>query len=71
MKLTNKIFDNQIWLTSDEAASYLRLTSNAFRVMICKKDLGHIEHFLGTRKRYKRAELDQLIESSNSKRRTK
>jgi len=59
------LFDNLIWLTTNEAAEYLRTTPNNVRVMICR---GRLKPYkLGNRNRFKRSELDDLIESSKKK----
>ena len=64
MKEETLIFDNLKWLTNEEAAQYLRISPNAFRVKRSKcKEL--IQSYrLGNRLRFKRDDLDLLIESS-------
>lgn len=56
------LFDNLIWLTTDEAAKYIRKSSNALRIAVHK---GHI-HARKFRRRlyFKKAELDSLIDTS-------
>lgn len=52
--------DNE-WLTTDEAAAYMRLSVGSFRNMVSD---GHVPHFkLGRRNRYKRSELRNLLSS--------
>lgn len=66
----NVLFDNLIWLTNDEAASYLRITPNAFRVLR-SKNKGIIPTYrIGNRLRFKRSDLDLFLESSLNKRRS-
>jgi excisionase family DNA binding protein len=63
MRGTGKIFENLTWLTSNEAAEYLRLPSvGALRVLVWKRQLPF--HKLGRSLRFKRAELDRLLEVS-------
>jgi len=58
-----KFFENLTWLTSNEAADYLRLPSvGALRVLVCKRRLPF--HKLGRSLRFKRVELDRLLEAS-------
>ena len=60
---SRKFFENLTWLTSSEAAEYLRLPSvGALRVLVCKRRLPF--HKLGRSLRFKRAELDRLLEVS-------
>ena len=57
------IFENLTWLTSNEAAEYLRLPSvGALRVLVCKRRVPF--HKLGRSLRFKRAELDRLLDAS-------
>jgi hypothetical protein len=56
------LFDNLIWLTTDEAAKYIRKTSNALRIAVHK---GHINARKFKRRLYfKKNELDLLIDNS-------
>lgn len=68
MKQDKTIFDNLIWLTNAEASEYLRISPNAFRVMRSKAKGIIQEYRLGNRLRFKRNDLDLLIETSESKR---
>jgi excisionase family DNA binding protein len=59
----SKFFDNLTWLTSDEATEYLRLPSvGALRALVCKRKLPF--HKLGRCLRFKKIELDRLLEGS-------
>jgi excisionase family DNA binding protein len=57
-------FDNLVWLTTEEAASYLRKTANALRVMVHR---GQIRARKFRRRLYfKKMELDELLETSET-----
>jgi hypothetical protein len=59
-------FENLVWMTSEEAAWYLRKTVGALRVMVCR---GQIQARKFRRRLYFwRIELDRLLESSERKR---
>ncbi len=56
------IFENLKWMTTNEAAAYLRKSTNAIRTAVCR---GHIKARKFRRRLYfKRSELDRLIETS-------
>lgn len=55
-------FKNLIWLNTKEAAEYLRITPNNLRVMVCRGTV--TSYKLSNRNRFKKVELDKLIESS-------
>jgi len=56
------LFDNLIWLGTEEAAKYLRKTTNAIRIAVHR---GHLKCYKWRRRLYfKRDELDRLLESS-------
>jgi excisionase family DNA binding protein len=61
-KDAHPFFDNLIWLTTDEAARYLRKSANALRIAVHK---GHI-HARKFRRRlyFKKAELDLMLDTS-------
>jgi excisionase family DNA binding protein len=62
------IFNILIWMTTKEAAEYLRISESALRTLIHRYP--RIPRYkLGKSLRFKREELDKLIESSflNSK----
>ncbi len=60
-----KLFENLIWLNSNEAAEYLRISPENLRVMIYR---GYIKPYkLRNRNRFKRSELDKLLETSIKK----
>jgi excisionase family DNA binding protein len=56
------LFNNLIWLTTEEAARFLRKSSHALRQMIYKGKI-HPRKF-GGRLYFKRSELDQLIDTA-------
>lgn len=59
---TAMLFENYKWMTTNEAAAYLRKSNNAIRTAVCR---GHIKARKFRRRLYfKRSELDQLIETS-------
>ena len=56
------LFENLKWMTTNEAAAYLRKSTNAIRTAVCR---GHIKARKFRRRLYfKRTELDRLIETS-------
>ena len=56
------LFDNFVWMTSKEAAAYLRKSVNALRTAVCR---GQITARKWRRSLYfKRTELDHLLETS-------
>lgn len=58
------IFDNLVWMTSAEAAAYLRKSVGAVRTAVCR---GHITcHKWRRRLYFKKHELDQLLERSQT-----
>lgn len=60
---SKEFFDNRIkreWLTTDEAASYLSLSPNALRILVCR---GRVKAFkLGRRLRFRISDLRSLLE---------
>lgn len=57
-----EFFNNLKWMTTNEAALYLRKSANAIRTAICR---GHIKAYKFRRRLYfKKSELDRLIETS-------
>jgi hypothetical protein len=55
-------FDSLTWFDSKEAAKYLRKTTNALRIMVCR---GYLRPRKFRRRLYfRRIELDRLLESS-------
>ncbi len=56
-------FDNLTWMTTSEAAQYLRISPGALRVMVCRRKI--LSRRLGSRLRFKKSELDRLLDSSN------
>ena len=57
-----KLFDNLIWLTTEEAAKYLRKSANALRVMVHRGQLRARK--FRRRLYFKKVELDELLETS-------
>lgn len=61
---SSMLFDNLKWMTTNEAAAYLRKSTNAIRTAVCR---GHIKARKFRRRLYfKRSELDRLIETSTT-----
>lgn len=57
------LFDNLIWLTTKEAAVYLRKSVNAIHTLVSRKHLKPRK--FANRLYFRREELEYLIESSN------
>ena len=56
------LFENLVWLSSEEAANYLRKTVGAIRVMVCR---GQIKAYKWRRRLFfKRSELDSMLNAS-------
>lgn len=56
------LFENLVWLSSEEAADYLRKTVGALRVMVCR---GQIRAYKWRRRLFfKRSELDSMLNAS-------
>lgn len=63
-KVSVEFFNNLKWMTTNEAAFYLRKSANAIRTAICR---GQITAYKFRRRLYfKRSELDRLLETSSS-----
>ena len=60
--LKNKKEDND-WLTTKEAAQYLRISENNLRVKVHRGEI-QISGKLGSRLRFRKSELDKLLEGS-------
>ena len=56
------LFENLIWMTTEEAARYLRKSANAIRIMVHKKVLKARK--FRRRLYFKKEELDAMIETS-------
>jgi len=56
------LFDNLVWLNSEEAAKYLRKSVGALRVLVHRKHL--IPRKWKRRLYFKRSELNRLLENS-------
>ena len=62
LESSSLLFNNLKWMTTNEAAAYLRKSTNAIRTAVCR---GHIKARKFRRRLYfKRSELDRLIETS-------
>lgn len=63
MLLTKEqLFENLVWLNSQDAANYLRKTVGALRAAVCR---GQLRAYKWQRRLYfKRSELDRLLEGS-------
>ncbi len=60
---SEKLFNNQIWLKTDEAAKYLRKSINAVRILVHR---GYLPFKKFRRRLYfKRKDLDALINTSS------
>lgn len=61
-KNESQFFENRIvceWLSSKEAATYLRITENALRIMVCR---GQVQFFkFGRRLRFRFRDLQSLL----------
>ncbi len=56
------VIDNLVWMTSEEAAKYLRKTANALRIAVHR---GQLRARKWRRRLYfKKVELDRLIDAS-------
>ena len=56
------LFENLVWLNSQDAANYLRKTVGALRAAVCR---GQVRAYKWQRRLYfKRSELDRLLEGS-------
>lgn len=56
------LFENLIWLNAKEASEYLRLSVSSLRLKVHR---GQIKGYkLGNLLRFKKSDLDQLLESS-------
>lgn len=61
-----KFIENQaVWMTSAEAARYLRKSVGALRVMVCRRQIRARKFH--RRLYFKRLELDRLLDSSEIK----
>lgn len=63
--VTETFFENLVWMTSEEAARYLRKTVGALRTAVCR---GQIRARKWRRRLYfRKIELDRMLESSQIK----
>ncbi len=62
---SGQVFENLTWLTSNEAAEYLRLPSvGALRVLVFQRRIPF--HKLGRSLRFKKGELDRHLDASRN-----
>ena len=59
---SGEFFENLIWMTTEDAAKYLRKTVNAIRIMVHRRVLRARK--FRNRLYFRREELDELLESS-------
>ncbi len=59
---SDRFFENLIWMTTEEAARYLRKSANAIRILVHKKILKARK--FRRRLYFKKDELDVMIETS-------
>ena len=59
-------FEKLVWLTTEEAAQYLRKSVNAIRIMVYRNEIRARKH--RRRLYFRRDELDAVIESSQLER---
>ncbi|MGI4994078.1 helix-turn-helix domain-containing protein [Halobacteriovorax sp. GFR7] len=60
MTQDNTLFNNRIWFTTKEAATYLRVTENALRIIASREKIPRYK--LGKRSvRYKIEDLNRLL----------
>lgn len=57
------LFDNSILLTTKEAAKYLRLSENALRLRVHRKEVTYYK-LSKSSIRFKKSDLDKLLKSS-------
>ena len=57
------VFNNLIWLTTKEAASYLRKSVNAMHILVSRKKIRARKYC--NRLYFKREELEALLETSS------
>lgn len=59
-----------VWLTLKEAAQHLKLSENAFRILLSRDSVNIPKYTIGSRTyRFKMHELDQYLEARESRRR--
>lgn len=64
-KSVSEIFDNQVWLNSEDAAVYLRRSVGQLRNMVYRRQIKP-KKYVG-RLYFRRSDLDRSIESSNKR----
>jgi len=61
---SSMLFYNLKWMTTNEAAIYLRKSTNAIRTAVCRGQI--VARKFRRRLYFKRSELDRLIETSTT-----
>lgn len=64
MKKSDCYLHNLEWFNTVEAAEYLRLSVSSLRSMLCRGTIPRYK--LGKSLRFKKADLDELLESSKT-----
>ncbi len=62
LRINDAELEQLVWLNTNEAASYLRISPGALRVHVYRGDVPYYK--FRRRLRFKRIELDRLIEST-------
>jgi excisionase family DNA binding protein len=62
---TSSLFENLTWMNTQEAANYLRITVNSLRIKVSRGEVKPCH--LGKSLRFKRTELDKLMEASKQR----
>jgi len=65
----NVFFDNLVWLTTEEARIYLRLSSKEALRQLVYRGVIRSPYKLGRNNRFKRSDLDMFLESSRLRKR--
>ena len=64
--MNSKLFDNlKTWMTTKQAAEYLCISTQALRNRVCRGEI-HSYTFGKRSLRFKKSELDELIEASKN-----
>lgn len=62
---TDLLFENMVWLSSEDAAKYLGRSTGQIRNMVYRRQVSHRKFC--NRLYFRKTELDRAIESSNKK----
>lgn len=66
----NVFFDNLVWLTTEEARIYLRLSSKEALRQLVYRGVVRTPYKLGRNNRFKRSDLDSFLETSRLRKRS-